>query len=41
MKIKDVLKSKRTWALIGLTALQIFQVNIPTEFADLLHAFTS
>lgn len=39
MKLKEVVKSKRTWGLIVLTALQIFQVNIPDQFSGLLHAF--
>jgi len=40
MKSKDILKSKRTWALIGLTALQIFKINIPIEISEILRAFT-
>jgi len=36
--MKDLFKSKRTWAILLLAALQIFNVNVPTEVQQVIHA---
>lgn len=40
MNLKKAIKSKRTWGLIALAALQIFKVNIPDEVTNLIHTIT-
>jgi len=40
MKPKDILKSKRTWGLIALVALQIFKINVPDEVTQIIHTIS-